>query len=545
VSVAAVLLFLLGVPQTPSAPCSVEFQDVARRAGIAFVHERGATPEHRLPETMGAGMAWLDYDNDGRMDLFVVQSGKLPQGGAGRLYRNEGGGRFTDVTEKAGLRTKVYGMGAAAADFDNDGWTDLYVTGFGRNVLYRNNGDGTFSDVTEKSGTAGSGWSTSAAWGDLDGDGLLDLVVARYVDTAPEATFFCGDPATKRRDYCDPQLYAPMAPLLLHNEGHGTFRDVSAESGIGRSKGKGLGIVVSDFDGDGRPDIYIVCDTTMNLSFHNLGGNRFDDESLASGLGVNVNGRPQGGMGVDAGDLDGDGRIDVGVTNFEAELNSFFANLGDGVFEDRSAASGFGGPSFAFSGFGLNFLDAGNRGALDAFVANGHVLDRPKLSVSTRAERPFLMENDGSGHFREAGCGDAFRGTYVARGSAVADYDDDGFPDIAMLPSGGALVLLHNGGNRNAWAGVRLEGTKSNREGIGARLTLVTDRGKQVREVKAGGSYLSTSDPRVLFGLGSAGRVERLEIVWPSGIRQTVGELPLRKYTLVREAETPAAPRSR
>jgi len=538
-SVAAILLATAAAAAPASSPCPAEFADVAGRAGIAFVHDRGATPEHRLPETMGSGMAWLDFDHDGRMDLFVVQSGKLPGGGAGRLYRNEGNGRFADVTEKAGLRTKLYGMGAAAADFDNDGWTDLYVTGFGRNVLYRNNGDGTFTDVTEKAGVAGSGWSTSAAWGDFDGDGRLDLVVARYVDTAPEETFFCGDASTRRRDYCDPQLYPPMPPLLFHNDGGGKFSDLSEASGVARAKGKGLGVVVSDLDGDGKPDIYIVCDTTMNLYFHNLGKNRFADESLASGLGVNVNGRPQGGMGVDSGDLDGDGRIDVGVTNFEAELNSFFANLGDGVFEDRSAASGFGGPSFAFSGFGLNFLDAGNRGALDAFVANGHVLDKPKLSVSTRAERPFLMGNDGSGHFREEGCGEPFRKTYVARGSAVADYDDDGFPDIAMLPSGGPLVLLHNGGNGNAWLGVRLEGVKSNREGIGARLTLVTDRGRQVREVKAGGSYLATSDPRVIFGLGSGARVERLEIAWPSGIRQTVTALPLKQYTIIREAEPP------
>lgn len=538
----AAIFLVLGAAVPAPSPCPVVFEDVARQAGITFVHDRGATPEHRLPETMGSGMAWLDFDNDGRMDLFVVQSGKLPQGDSGRLYRNEGNGVFVDVTEKAGLRTKLYGMGAAAADFDNDGWTDLYVTGFGRNVLYRNNGNGTFTDVTERSGVGGSGWSTSAAWADFDGDGLLDLVVARYVDTAPEGTFFCGDPSTKRRDYCDPQLYPPMPPLLFHNDGGGKFSDISAASGLAKATGKGLGVVVSDLDGDGKPDIYIVCDTTMNLYFHNLGKNRFDDDSLASGLGVNVNGRPQGGMGVDAGDLDGDGRLDVGVTNFEAELNTFFANIGDGVFEDRSAASGFGGPSFAYSGFGLNFFDAGNRGALDAFIANGHVLDKPKLSVATRAERPFLMVNDGKGRFREQVCGEPFRRTYVARGSAVADYDDDGFPDVAMLPSGGPLVLLHNGGNGNAWVGVRLKGSKSNREGIGALLTLVTDRGKQVREVKAGGSYLSTSDPRVLFGLGAGARVERLEIVWPSGIRQTVRELPLKKYTLVRESETPASP---
>jgi hypothetical protein len=528
------LAFLVLAAAAPP-PCPVPFDDVAARAGIAYTHERDATPQHRLPETMGSGLAWLDYDNDGWMDLYVVQSGKFPTGAPGRLYHNNRDGTFADVTAKSGLTTPVYGMGAAAADFDNDGWPDLYVTGFGGNVLYRNNGDGTFSDVTEKAGVRGGGWSTSAAWADFDGGGLLDLVVARYVDTAAEGTFFCGDSSTQRRDYCDPRLYPPMTPLLFHNEGGGKFADISADSGLDRTRGKGLGVVVSDLDADGRPDIYIACDTTMNLLLHNAGKNRFEDVSLLSGAGVNANGRPQGGMGVDAGDLDGDGKIDIGVANFEAEINSAFMNVGSGLFEDRSAATGFGGPSFTYSGFGLNFLDAGNRGALDAFIANGHVLDVPKISPDMRAERPFLMGNDGAGHFRELDCGEAFRRRYVARGSAVADYDNDGFPDIAMSTSGAPLVLLHNGGNGNAWTGVRLIGTKSNREGIGARLTLVTNRGRQVREVKAGGSYLSTSDPRVIFGLGKGASIDRLEIDWPSGLRQVVTNLPAGRYTVVRE----------
>ncbi len=518
-----------------AAACPVSFEDVAARAGISFRHERGATPAHRLAETIGSGVAWLDFDNDGWLDLFVVQSGALPDGDTGKLFRNNGNGTFTDVTAKSGIGTKLYGMGAAAADYDNDGFIDLYVTGYGRNVLYHNNGNGTFTDVTDRAGARGSAWSTSAAWADFDGDGFLDLAVVRYVDTTPEPSFFCGDRSVNRRDYCDPELYPPAPMLLLHNNGDGTFRDISESSGVAAAKGKSLGVVASDLDGDGRPDLYVANDTTINFLFHNLGSNRFEDASLSSGAGVNLNGKPQGGMGVDAGDLDGDGKTDLVVTNFESEINSNFRNLGDLVFEDVSATSGFGGPSFPFSGFGLNLADFGNRGRLDAFIANGHVLDKPKLQVATRAQRPFLMWNDGTGHFHEQGCGAPFSRPLVGRGSAAGDFDNDGFPDLAVSNSGGPLELLRNGGNSNAWAGVRLRGTRSNREGIGAVLTLETDRGRQVREVKSGGSYLSSGDPRVVFGLGAGAKIRKLEIRWPSGTVQTVDGLPLRKYTLVTE----------
>ena len=531
------LAFVLALANaaSPAAPCPVRFEDVAARAGISFQHERGATQAHRLAETIGSGVAWLDFDNDGRLDLFVVQSGRLPDGNTGRLYRNDGNGTFTDVTQKAGIGTRLYGMGAAAADYDNDGFVDLYVTGYGRNVLYRNNGNGTFTDVTDRARVRGSAWSTSAAWADFDGDGFLDLAVVRYVDTTPEPTFFCGDRSVNRRDYCAPQLYPPSAMLLFHNNGDGTFTDISESSGVAKARGKNLGVVASDFDGDGRPDIYVANDTTINFLFHNLGSNRFEDVSLQSGSGVNSSGRPQGGMGVDAGDLDGDGKMDIVVTNFESEINSYFHNLGDLTFEDVSAPSGFGGPSFAFSGFGLNLADFGNRGFLDAFIANGHVLDKPKLQGATRAQRPFLMWNDGRGRFEEKGCGPPFSRQLVGRGSAAGDSDNDGFPDLAVSNSGGPLELLHNSGNSNAWIGVQLRGTRSNSEGIGAILILETDRGRQVREVKAGGSYLSTGDPRVVFGLGDDAKIRKLEIRWPSGAVQTLDDLPRRKYTVVRE----------
>jgi enediyne biosynthesis protein E4 len=521
------------------AGCPVLFRDVAASAGLKFTHDRGGTPQHQLPETMGSGLAWLDYDNDGWLDLYVVQSGPFPEKGSGRppdrLFRNNGDGTFTDVTEKAGLKNTGYGMGVVAADYDNDGNVDLFITNFGRNVLYRNNGDGTFTDVTAKAGVAGSGWSTSAAFADFDGDGYLDLFVARYLDYSVEKNYFCGDPATGRRDYCHPSLYPPASSLLYRNNRDGTFTDVSESSGVSKVMGKGLGVVVSDLDGDGKPDVYVACDTTMNLLFHNLGGMKFEDASLASGAGVNAAGRAFGGMGVNAGDVDGDGLPDLLVANFEAEPNSLYRNLGSGVFEDVSSTSGFGLPHFTFSGFGLNLLDVANAGRLDVFIANGHVLEVPKMQGVTYAERPFLMWNDGKGHFVERGCGEPFRRELVGRGSAAADYDNDGAVDIAVSNSGGALELLRNEGRHGGWIGLLLRGRTSNRQGIGAKVTLETELSRQVREVKAGDSYLSSSDPRIHFGVGKATQIKSLEIRWPSGIVQKVEGARLGRYQVVEE----------
>jgi enediyne biosynthesis protein E4 len=533
------------------ADCPVRFTDVAASAGLHFVHARGATKEHHLAETMGSGLAWLDYDNDGWMDLYVVQGGPFPPpaGGTGsplaqdRLFHNNGDGTFTDVTEKAGLHDTAYGMGATAVDYDNDGWVDLLVTNWGGVILYRNNGDGTFRDVTVASGLQSvTGFVTAAAWGDVDGDGRLDLFLARYVDDTNEAKLFCGEPSTGERVYCPPMMYPGTHPILLRNGSDGVFRDVTRQAGLGDAVGRGLGAVFVDVDLDGRPDLYVANDEIMNFLFRNVGGGRFEDISVVSGTGFDALGNAQGGMGVDAGDLDGDGLPDLVVANYENETNENYRNLGAGVFEDVSIASGFGPPTVNFVGFGLNLLDADNDGDLDAFIANGHIFERPQRQGTTYAERAFLLWNDGKGHFVERGCGPAFAKEYVGRGSALADYDNDGDLDVAVSNSGGPLQLLRNDGGTGHWAGVQLVGRQSNRQGIGARLVAETPSGRRLSRLAiAGNSYLSSSDPRILFGLGPEDAIRRLTISWPSGIVQTVDGLAAGKYHRIEETGTPAA----
>jgi hypothetical protein len=524
--------------------CPATFTDVAPQAGLRFVHDRGATPAHRMPETMGSGIAWLDYDNDGWMDLFVVQSGPLPPARAtasrNRLYHNNRDGTFTDVTEKARLEDTGYGMGAVAADYDNDGFVDLYVTNYGRSVLLHNNGDGTFTDVTAKAGVAGPPWATSAAWGDFDGDGYLDLFVAQYADDRKEKDLFCGDTTTGERDYCPPLLLDPAPSVLYRNNGNGTFTDVTRAAGLANKPGKALGVLFVDVDLDGKPDLYVANDEMMNFLFRNLGNGRFEDVSVTSGTGFGLEGNPQGSMGIDAGDVDGDGLPDLVVANFESETNEYYRNLGSGIFEDLSVSSGFGAPTLPYVKFGMNLVDVDNDGDLDAFVANGHISERPKRQGTTYAQPLQLFRNDGTGHFREQPCGQAFGRSYVGRGSAVADYDNDGDADIAVSNSGGPLQLLRNDGGHGHWLGVLLEGTKSNRQGIGARLVAETPSGRKLtRFVQAGSSYLSSSDPRVLFGLGDEKSVRRLTVYWPSGIVQVVENLPAGRYSTIREAASP------
>ena len=539
------LVVASGASAGASPDCPITFTDVAPAAGLRFVHDRGATPERRLPEMVGAGLAWLDYDDDGWMDLYVVQSGPLPpaktERSRGRLFRNNHDGTFTDVTEKAGFRDAGYGMGAIAADYDNDGFVDLLVTGYRGNVLYHNNGDGTFTDVTAKSGIRNPPWGTSAAWGDYDGDGDLDVFIGQYADDSRDKDLFCGDAATGVRDYCPPIMYEGTLSALYRNNGNGTFTEVTREAGLGQALGKALGVLFVDVDLDGRPDIYVANDQVMNHLFRNLGSGRFEDISVSSGTGFGLEGQPQGGMGVDAGDVDGDGVPDIVVANFEGETNEFYRNLGAGLFEDLSVSSGFGPPTLRYVKFGLNLVDVDDDGDLDAFVSNGHIYDKPRRQGAKAEQKLQLLWNDGRGHFREGGCGPAFDRELVGRGSAVADYDNDGDPDVAVSSSGGPLRLLRNDGAHGNWLGIQLVGRKSNREGIGARLVAETASGRKLtRIVEAGSSYLSSSDPRILFGLGEEKSVRRLTITWPSGAVQVVPNPPVGRYTTVEE---PASPR--
>ncbi len=533
----ALLLALTGVP----LDCPIQLTDVAQEARLAFVHERGGTPEHRLAETMGSGLAWLDYDGDGWLDVYAVQSGLFPPPGTSqagdRLFRNNSDGTFSDVTARAGLADAAYGRGAFAADYDNDGFVDLLVTNWGGVILYRNHGDGTFQDVTADLGLSEQGWFTAAAWGDVDGDRLLDLFLTRYVDDSQEDKLFCGNVETGERMYCRPLQYPGTTGFLLRNAGDGTFRDMTREAGLAEGVGTALGAIFVDIDLDGRLDLYVANDLLLNFLFRNLGDGRFEDISVLSGTGFDPKGNPQGSMGVDAGDLDGDGLPDLATSNFEGETNEFYRNLGSGLFEDLTLSSGFARPLPQEVGFGLNFLDLEADGDLDVFIANGHVDDKPRRQGVSYAQRDLLLWNLGGGRFVERPCGSAFEGAYVGRGSAVADYDNDGDPDIAVSNSGGPLLLLRNDGSRGSWLAVQLVGRTSNRQGIGARLVAETPAGRTLtRVVHAGSSYLSTSEPRVLFGLGSEERVERLTIFWSPGTVQRLENLPAGQNVRIEQA---------
>ena len=497
------------------------FSDVARAAGIDFRHERGGTGRKHLPETMGSGSAWLDADQDGRLDLYVVQSGPFPPDGndaaANRLYLNRGGGRFEQADPGFGAADRGYGQGVVAADYDGDGRTDLYVCNFGPDRLYRNLGDGRFEDTTSAAGLGLDGWSSSAALADADGDGDLDLYVTRYLEYDVSNELFCGDPQTDERRYCDPSLFDGAGDRYFRNLGNGRFEDATEAAGLSGANGKGLGVVFTDLDGDEAPDLYVANDLTLNQLFRNDGNGRFESISVLSGAAFNIDGKAEAGMGLAVGDVDGDGDADLTVSNFDVETNTLYLNAGAMFFDDVSAGSGFGPPSFNLLGFGVVLGDLNRDGWLDFYVTNGHIFERPKRADLGWRQRDLMLLGDGVGRFREARCGAAFAGLQVGRGLAAADYDDDGDVDLAIVNNGGPLQLLRNDGAGGAWAGFVLDGNAPNTHAVGARVTLHFDDGDAVRWITAGDSYQSSSDPRVLFGWTADRTPRSVSVVWRDG----------------------------
>jgi enediyne biosynthesis protein E4 len=507
----------------------VTFVDVADRAGIAFHHDNAASPEKYLIETMGSGCGWIDYDQNGLLDLYLVNGAttrvytpKQPLRSA--LYRNNGDGTFTDVTAHAGVGAGgLFGMGVAVGDYDNDGYPDLFVLGYGRCILYHNNGDGTFTDVTDHAGVENRGlWGSSAAWFDYDNDGRLDLVIANYVDWTPERNFYCGDRGPGMRSYCHPDDFHGQPPTLYHNNGDGTFTDVGKASGVGLKGGNGLGVVTFDYDNDGWQDIFIANDHMPNFLFHNNRDGTFREVGYQAGVAVSADGQFEAGMGTDAADTTGSGRLDLIVGHLDMQLARVYQNQGDQTFEDTTLRSKIAYATYHISTFGARFMDYDNDGARDLFLANGHVLDNIERyhSDTKYAEPKFMFRNNGRGIFENVSdqLGADFQLPRVSRGAAVADFDNDGDLDILVNNSGQAPQLLRNdGGNRNHWLEIFLIGTKSNRDGVGARVKVSAGDLVLYDQRKGGMSYQSAQDPRLHFGLGKQATVDSVEIIWPSG----------------------------
>jgi len=525
----------------------VRYTDVRASAKITFQQDSTQTEEKYYLETMGTGVAWLDYDQDGLMDLFFVQSAatdiyKPAHPLRCALYHNNGDGTFTDVTEKAGLGGDGhYGQGVAVGDFDNDGYPDLYVTGYGRAILYHNNGNGTFTDVTAKARVADEGgWSTSAGWFDYDKDGWLDLVVTNYIDWTPGNNLWCGERRPGYRSYCHPGNYKGQHIKLYHNNHDGTFTDVSDASGVGKPEAKGMGVVLADFNNDGWPDIAVANDSWPNFLFINKHNGTFEDVSLFSGIAASEDGRYEAGMGIDAADVDGDGWLDVYITHLDFELNRLYRNSRDGTFTDETYRSGIGNKAVLMSGVAMKFLDYDNDGWNDILQANGSMLDNVSLYHNEVSyKEPLLMfRNLGRGEFEKVSeaLGPDFMRPIVGRGLATADYDNDGDIDIVTNNRGDYPSLLRNdGGNANHWLTVQLIGTKSNRDGTGASLKLTSEGVAELEQAKGGGSYMSASDPRIHFGLGKRTKIDSLEITWPSGQIDRLTNLPIDQIIAAKE----------
>ena len=542
-----------GVTSTPAHPPA--FRDVASSRGLDFVHINGASNEKYFPEIMGSGGLFLDVDEDGWLDVFLVDGGSVADPAMARrarhrLYRNRGNGAFEDVTAASGIRHGAYGMGACAGDADNDGLIDLYVTTVGPNQFYRNAGGGRFTEVPKAAGADGDSWSTSCAFVDVDRDGYLDIFVTNYVDAPPGRNRFCGVAGPPPiRDYCHPLIYPPLTSALYRNTGRGTFEDISMSSGVARHRGNGLGVAVSDVDEDGWPDVFVANDSMPNFLFRNERNRTFTETASLAGVAVSSDGKAKAGMGTAFGDFASTGRFGLVVTNHETEMHSLFANLGGGLFSDVTLRSGIGPATRPYVGFGVAFLDYDNDTRPDIAIANGHVMaNASQLRAGARyAQRNLLLRNTGERFvdMRDA-AGPGFAPELVSRGLAAGDIDNDGDVDLLITNNGAAANLLLNEVGRagNAIV-VRAIGEKSpstplrasNRSAIGARLALTVGQRRQLREVQSGSSYLGQNDLRAHFGLGEAARADRLEITWPSGATETVESLAANHVFTVREGK--------
>ena len=521
----------------PKATTPGMFVDITAAAGARFQHVASHTSKKYLLETMGSGVALFDYDNDGRLDIFFVNGapisdptpkGTIPQkAGAkywNRLLHQKSDGSFEDVTEKAGLQGVGYGMGVAVGDYDNDGFDDLYVTAYGGNRLYHNNGDGTFTDVTEKAGVGGNGWSTSGAWIDIDNDGLLDLVVLRYVVWDFD-DIYCGEHREGYRAYCHPDYFRAVAPLVFHNDGTGHFTDITQKSGMAKP-GKGLGITLADYDRDGRADLFIANDSMPEFLYHNEGNGHFIETALMAGVAVDVNGRTFAGMGTEFVDYNNDGRPDIFVDDLANQMYAIFQNNGDGTFTYATYDTDLGRISMLHSGWGVRFLDYDNDGWKDLIIAQGHDLDTIQLSYpQLRYREPLmLLRNDGK-RFVDVSSesGSIFQQAWAGRGLATGDLDNDGRIDVVVTTNDGpAYVVRNETDTHNHWLTLNLVGHCSNRDAIGAEVKVTTSQGTQYATVSTAASYLSSSDKRVHFGLGTDSVAQSIEIHWPSGIVQTL-----------------------
>jgi enediyne biosynthesis protein E4 len=535
----------LSASNAPPAPLFEEIPASVSR--LTWVHDNAMSPSRYLPESLGPGCAFLDYDNDGWMDIYLVNSGPCDFFQPGRpirnaLYRNNRDGTFTDLTLKAGVPGAGFGMGVAVGDFDNDGNADLLVTGYGQSVLYRNNGDGTFTDVTAKAGLELPKWTTSAVWFDYDNDGFLDLFVCSFVEFGLDKHVYCGDNKLGRRYYCIPKVFRPTASVLFRNNGDGTFTKVSGGTEIEKALGKGLGVVATDVNNDGRMDLFVANDTVQNFLFLNRGDGSWSEASLSAGVAYSADGKARSGMGVDAVDLDGDGWQDLFVANVDSEMFSLYRNNQDETFSDDARLHGIAQATRQLSGWGLKFFDYDNDGSVDLLLANGHPDDMVEMyNAQVKYREPLLLFHQEGGKLRNVSqqAGPVFQKPLSARGMAVGDFNNDGRLDVLVGVNGGAPVLLKNqAGAGNGWAGVRLVGKECNRDAVGARITWMAGGVKRSRLKTGGGSYMSYHDSREILGLGKAARLDWVEVHWPAPSRRMERfTVPVGRYSTIVEGE--------